>query len=284
MRLFSLRALRFLSKFGKMKHFQTQSNHFATNSCLSLVQLASTFTSVFLFFHCWHVLSHIFSKQLAIRQQSFQAALGLSCGGRSDRFQSSSLPYSFPLKQPSKNNPNSKARDLQLAYMREYSLSECETVYVAFFRSREQELEEVQLVPCASCHGLVNSFSFILILPLLYFYFISSCQPYVLLPACCRAHFTSAVNLRMSCTVPQKCPSFYISSQGSWNGWLVCKHLSCSHLETGKRWHQHQHSESYGFIEKGIESSGMAQPLQPFHHSIAWSRTLLIKTRHLSLV
>lgn len=71
--------------------------------------------------------------------------------------------------------------------MKEHSLSVCEIVYIALSMSREQELEEVQLVPCASCHGLVKSFPFILILALLYFYFISNHQPYVFLPACCRA-------------------------------------------------------------------------------------------------
>lgn len=54
---------------------------------------------------------------------------------------------------------------------------ERERVYIGLFMRREQELEEVQLVPCASCHGLVSSFPWVFLLSL--FYFISISKPYV---------------------------------------------------------------------------------------------------------
>lgn len=84
-------------------------------------------------------------------------------------------------------------------------------------------------------------------------------------------------SLWMGCAVPQKHLSFYINSLGSWNDWFPHEHLSCSHVETGERWHQPQHSEGEGLIDKGIESSGMAQGLQTFHHSTAWGTALLCK-------
>lgn len=71
-----------------------------------------------------------------------------------------------------KNNPM-QARHLQLAYMKEHSLCVWGGVYIALFMRRERELAEVQLVPCASRHGLVSSFPWVFILSLFYFISIS---------------------------------------------------------------------------------------------------------------
>lgn len=117
-----------------------------------------------------------------------------------------------------------QARHLQLAYMKEHSLCVCERVYTALFMRREQELEDVQLVPCASSQGLVSSFpgssscpSFTSFQPqslmLLQLSIMGSphCQP--LDEMCCHLSY----------------PSFYISSLVSWNEWLPHEHLSQSH-------------------------------------------------------
>lgn len=78
---------------------------------------------------------------------------------------------------------------------------------------------------------------------------------------------TFTANIWMRCAVPQNHLSFYINSLGSWNDWVPHEYLSYSHLETGERWHQLQHSKSDGFVDKDIASSRMAQSLQTFHHS-----------------
>lgn len=160
--------------------------------------------------------------------------------------------------------------------MKEHSLSVWKIVYIVLFIRTGAGRGPVGALCISSWLSQVLPLHPHPVPPLILFRFKlpALCSPSCLL--LCR-HFTLAVNLRMRCTVPQKCLSFYINSQGSWNGRLLCKHLSCSHLETGERWHQPQCSESDGFIDKGTESSGTAQGLQTFHHSAAWGTTLLHK-------
>lgn len=118
--------------------------------------------------------------------------------------------------------------------------------------------------PSSSCCPSFTCISFQTVIPMLFVLLAVmrslcfSCQPW------------------MRCPAPQKCLSFCISSQESWNNWLLCKHLSCSHLETLERWHQPQHSASDGFMEKGSESR-TAEGLEAFPHSAAGGTTLFYK-------
>lgn len=171
-----------------------------------------------LLFYCWHVFSHyIFWKHFAIKWQSFQAALELSSGERSDHFPSSPLTCSLPSKQPSKII-QMHARNPQLAYMKNPSLSVHGRVYIALFIKRGTGAGRIPVGALCILSWLSR------VLPLQP----QPVPPFLLLHLKLSAprsssclllcnHFALAVNLRVRWTVLQKCLSSCINPKGSWN-------------------------------------------------------------------